>query len=560
MSLHKILIVEDQRIVAKDLEVRLQKLGYDIVDSVITGQAAIESARKHQPDLILMDILIEGDLDGIETANIILAETPIPIVYLTAQADKQTFKRATASSPYGYILKPFQQREIEVTIETVLNRAKMEKVLRSNEAALRKSNEKFERFFANALEGAAFRMLDKPLNWDNHPDQDAAVDYAIHHLKITKVNQAMLDQYRLDEATFFKMSLADLYHHNLALIKNVIKQLFTLKKLPIEVREQRPDGSHLWVDGNVSCFLNSEGHIVGIFILQRDVTQQKLSGELIRTQSRILEKIAKSAPINDILSDICQNITHLIDQTCCAILSLDDQGAAHNLRVLVAPSMSQTQITTLESFNLKSDNGQRLLRGEEIILQDIATDDVTEKFKQVAKEYSWKSCWLIPVLATNQQLQSILMINCLRSHTPSNLERDVVKTSVSLTALAIERDAAQQRLQKQALTFENLNDALVITDYDGNIQEWNPAARYMFGYARNEISQKNAESIFRSPNLRTKRKNVLEALDQYGKWMGEVQFVKKDGTLGISKSTVLHLKDEDEQKVGILSINRDITD
>ena len=560
MSLHKILIVEDQRIVAKDLEVRLQKLGYEIVDSVITGNAAIESARKYQPDLILMDILIEGDLDGIETANLILAENPIPIVYLTAQADQQTFKRATASTPHGYILKPFQQREIEVTIETVLNRAKMEKVLRNSEAALRKSNEKFERFFANALEGAAFRMFDEPLEWDNHPDQDAAVEYAIHHLKITKVNQAMLDQYRLDEEAFVAMSMADLYPHDPDFLKKIIKQLFILKKLPIEAREQRPDGSHLWVDGNVSCFLTPEGHILGIFILQRDVTQQKLSEALIHTQSHILEKIAKSSPINDTLSDICKNIQQLIDQTSCAILSLESQDTTHNLKVLVAPTLSDAQVVTLESFNLQSHNGQRLLQGEEIIVQDIATADITEKFKQFAKENTWQSSWLIPVVSTSQQLQSILMINCLRSHTPSDLEREVVKTSVSLTALAIERDAAQQRLQKQALTFENLNDALVITDYEGNIQEWNPAARYMFGYARNEISQKNAESIFRSYNLNTKRKNILEALDQQGKWMGEVNFIKKDGALGISKSTVLHLKDENEQKIGILSINRDITD
>lgn len=559
MSLQKILIVEDQRIVAKDLEVHLQKLGYEVVNSVINGKDAIESVHLHKPDLILMDILIEGDIDGIETANIILAQNPIPIIYLTAQADQETFKRATQSAPYGYILKPFQQREIEVTIETVLNRARLEKVLRTNEAELRYSNEKFEHFFANSLEGAAFRMLDKPLDWENHPDQGKAVDYALENLRVTKVNQAMLDQYKLSEQAFLGSSIADLFPNNRELVKDIIKQLFTFKKLPIEAKEQRPDGTHLWVNGNTSCFLDENGHILGIFVLQRDITQQKLSQDLIHNQSQILEKIAKDFSIDEILNDICYNIEQLIGHTYCAILCLENKNTSSGLKVLAAPNFNQFQIEELTSFDLQSPSGQRLLAGQELLIGDIEAANLTQKYKRFAKQNHWKSTWFIPVFATNQQLQSILMVNCLRSHLPSDLEKNVIKTSTSLTSLAIERNESQQRLQKQALTFENLNDALVVTDYNGNIQEWNPAATNMFGYARNEISKKNASSIFRSSNLIKSRQIVLDLLNKHGKWMGEVDFIKKDGSQGISKATVLHLKDKQNQRVGILSINRDIT-
>ncbi|EAY26558.1 PAS domain S-box protein [Microscilla marina] len=559
MSLQKILIVEDQRIVAKDLEVRLHKLGYEVVDSVITGDAAIESARLYKPDLILMDILIEGDIDGIETAHRILAENPIPIIYLTAQADNQTFKRATESAPYGYILKPFQQREIEVTIKTVLNRARMEKVLRSSETQLRASNEKFEHFFANSLEGAAFRMLEEPLDWENHPDKEQALSEAIHNLRITKVNQAMLEQYHMTEEDFLGTSLIDLFSNNKEFIKEALGQLFTLKQLPIKAHEQRPDGSHIWVNGNTSCFLNEEGHILGVFILQRDVTREKLTQDLIQNQAQILEKIAKDSSIDKTLEHICQNIDQLIDSACCAILGVDRFQPLTKLKVLAAPRLNSTQKEALAAFDLESTNGQKLLNGEKLIFDNIDEAGFTDKFKGFASANQWKASWFIPILSTDKQLQSILMINSLRSSLPSELEWNVIKTSVSLTSLAIERHESQQHLWKQALTFANLNDALVITDHDGNIQEWNPASTNVFGYSQNEIAQKNASTIFRSTNKDTGRDLVLDALKKHGKWSGEVGFVRKDGSSGISQATVLNLKDRQNQAVGILSINRDIT-
>ncbi|WP_299462248.1 PAS domain S-box protein [uncultured Microscilla sp.] len=559
MSLQKILIVEDQRIVAKDLEVRLHKLGYEVVDSVITGDAAIESARLYKPDLILMDILIEGDIDGIETAHRILAENPIPIIYLTAQADNQTFKRATESAPYGYILKPFQQREIEVTIKTVLNRARMEKVLRSSETQLRASNEKFEHFFANSLEGAAFRMLEEPLDWENHPDKEQALNEAIHNLRITKVNQAMLEQYHMTEEDFLGTSLIDLFSNNKEFIKEALGQLFTLKQLPIKAHEQRPDGSHIWVNGNTSCFLNEEGHILGVFILQRDVTREKLTQDLIQNQAQILEKIAKDSSIDKTLEHICQNIDQLIDSACCAILGVDRFQPMTKLKVLAAPRLNSTQKEALAAFDLESTNGQKLLNGEKLIFDNIGEAGFTDKFKGFANDNQWKASWFIPILSTDKQLQSVLMINNLRSSLPSELEWNVIKTSVSLTSLAIERHESQQHLWKQALTFANLNDALVITDHDGNIQEWNPASTNVFGYSQDEIAQKNASTIFRSTNKDTGRDLVLDALKEHGKWSGEVGFVRKDGSSGISQATVLNLKDRQNQAVGILSINRDIT-
>ena len=113
----RILIVEDETIVAMTIEDALQTMGYAVVGTVSTSEDAIKMAGTTRPDLILMDIRIQGEKDGIATAEEITAMYHIPIVYLTAHADETTFRRAMKTQPYGYLTKPFRDRELHSTIE-----------------------------------------------------------------------------------------------------------------------------------------------------------------------------------------------------------------------------------------------------------------------------------------------------------------------------------------------------------------------------------------------------------------------------------------------------------
>jgi len=129
----KILIVEDERIVALDIENMVKNLGYDVVDVVSSGENAIKSVQKTKPDLILMDIVLKGDIDGIEAAEKILSRFDIPIVYLTAYSDHKTISRAKVTEPFGYILKPFDERELGTGIEIAVYKHEMERKLKESE-------------------------------------------------------------------------------------------------------------------------------------------------------------------------------------------------------------------------------------------------------------------------------------------------------------------------------------------------------------------------------------------------------------------------------------------
>jgi CheY-like chemotaxis protein len=122
----KILIVEDESILALGLKKKLENLGYSVTDIAASGPETIKKVSENQPDIIMMDIVIKGDMDGIETAAKLNETLSIPVIYLTAYADDEILKRAATTEPYGYILKPYKEKELKANIEMAIYRKKSE--------------------------------------------------------------------------------------------------------------------------------------------------------------------------------------------------------------------------------------------------------------------------------------------------------------------------------------------------------------------------------------------------------------------------------------------------
>jgi PAS domain S-box-containing protein len=133
----KILIVEDESIVAWDIKETLEKLGHQVVDLVISGAEAIRAATMCRPDLVLMDIRLTGEMDGIMAGDEIYDRLKIPVVYLTAHADDRTLERATQTNPFGYIIKPFRSQTLQSTIQIACQHHQREESVRLNQAALK---------------------------------------------------------------------------------------------------------------------------------------------------------------------------------------------------------------------------------------------------------------------------------------------------------------------------------------------------------------------------------------------------------------------------------------
>jgi CheY-like chemotaxis protein len=120
----KVLLAEDEAVTARVAEKMLKALGYEVCAVISEGQDAIERTGESRPDLVLMDIVLKGKVDGIEAADAIRTRFDIPVVYLTSCSDEETLERAKISGPFGYMVKPLNERELHVVIEMALFRHK----------------------------------------------------------------------------------------------------------------------------------------------------------------------------------------------------------------------------------------------------------------------------------------------------------------------------------------------------------------------------------------------------------------------------------------------------
>ena len=192
MTRTRILVVEDEAIVARDLVRQLTQLGYEPVADTPRGDAAIELAARHQPDLALMDIHLAGLLDGIAAATAIRARQDIPVVFLTAFADDAVLQRSKQAEPFGYIVKPFDERELHSVIEIALAQHQAE-------AKLRRSREDLATILRTAMD--AFWVCDHDGHiLDVNPAACALLGYAREELLDKSISEVEARESRADTA------------------------------------------------------------------------------------------------------------------------------------------------------------------------------------------------------------------------------------------------------------------------------------------------------------------------------------------------------------------------
>ncbi|MBT5794226.1 MAG: response regulator [Deltaproteobacteria bacterium] len=133
MSTAKIFIVEDEAIVAESLNDQLEALGYIVTGKAPSGEEALRNIKNNLPNLVLMDIMLEGEMDGVETAQQIRELYGIPVIFLSAYSDSETLGRAKLTEPFGYLIKPYKDRELHTTLEITLYKHRMEKRVREHE-------------------------------------------------------------------------------------------------------------------------------------------------------------------------------------------------------------------------------------------------------------------------------------------------------------------------------------------------------------------------------------------------------------------------------------------
>jgi|GEM_PF-1300638 len=628
MPKEKILIVEDEKIIAKDLELRLSGMDYEIVSAVTNGQDAIEAARYLKPNLILMDIMIDGDIDGIDTANLIHEFSDVPIIFLTAYADERTFQRAKVTDPFGYILKPFQERELDLAIQTSLQKFRLERRVKESEVRFRslfeqnydailvanddarimEANKSAEQMYKtteaslksmhlfNLIPGATRKLFSaKWTEFLQKGDESGKYKARIadkiryiefqakanfvkgNHLIILRdVTQAVEDQHMIEQLArfpaesphpIFRISLTGkvLFANKAAnsiLEKWKINNVSTLPdSLRQRIDEMAPERPFFQVTVNIErkfyLFLFvyiAEGKYINIY--GTEITQQKYSERLINFQKDILELIAKGLPISEILSKICAKVQPFLPDGAPCVFTMDQ--IFQELELIAGYHLPLKLTTERIMIPLTSRN----LPGRIAIHKDFAqTSNPLEMLsKKLAPELGFQSGWGLPVMGKDEELIAVIVIYYNHPYEPDPEEISFLTIVTRLISVAIERDQIFGRLNMHSLAFENISDAIVLTDANGKIMEWSPSAERIFKLAKSDILGKSLNKLRLFDNqfveqLFTRVKSSLSAQDV----PDEIQFMDVEGTHGVAELNVALMHNLEGEEVGFLSVFRDIS-
>lgn len=262
----KIIVVEDEAIVALELKNLLEEMGYVVPATAGSGKDALAETEKHDPDLLLIDIMLKGGMDGIETAKIIRSRFDVPFIYLTAYHDSSTLDRAKETVPYGYILKPFEENKLYISIMMAFRVIEMEKITKE-------TNE----FLKNILDSsAAISIISTDLE-DNIVFWNKGAENMLGYEAEEVVGRQKISVIYPDDEVKKKAK-----EIRTAVIKNK-------KPINCEIRENTKAGNKIWINLNVSPRFNEAGKIIGILGIGEDITEKTKVKEELDKKTKELE-------------------------------------------------------------------------------------------------------------------------------------------------------------------------------------------------------------------------------------------------------------------------------
>ncbi len=388
---------------------------------------------------------------------------------------------------------------------------------KQNEKQLIESNEKLELFFNQSLIGFFFMMLDNPIEWNKHIDKEKALDYVFVNQEVTKINQAMLEQYRATEKSFIGLTPNDLYKHNIDEGRKVWRDLFDKGRFKIETHEKKFDGTDMIIEGDYFCIYDDNKKIIGHFGVQQEVTQRKLN-------EQIFKELYKNAPIPYQSLDIEGKILKVNEKWCKITGYSNEEVEGIAFSNFLTP---ESKIVFDEKFSI-------LIKEKKIISNNL---EIITKEKQVIQAF-FEGC------TTNDTKGKFLFTNFVFQDITEKLKSE---------------NALKESEEKFRTLIENMSDLVFLIDTNLKVLTVNKAAAELIDESMEYLMGKKIAEIF-PKDIAIKYELELSKVFKTGKPITiDSDLIKNNVNIYIN-TRLTPLFDQEGTVKAVIGVSNDITE
>jgi len=485
MTKTNVLIVEDEIIVAKNIEAMLKVLDYDVAGICISGEQAIKVVAEKKPDLILMDIVLGDDIDGIQAAAKILEEVTVPIIFVTSYSDDDNLKRAKETAPYGYIIKPIQEKELLAGIEIALERYNLEQKIRENEQLLQ----------------TTLRSIS---------DGIITTDKKGHILYINNIGEKIIGRSYQDIKgkslnSVFKLIYDDTNKELCKFIENP-SRVKKLTKIPPSTIIPKIDSTKI-IDGSISPILETTGKTRGSVLVFRDITAAQKALKVQNALYNISNAVNTVENIQELLQSIQKHLGEIIDTKNFYVALYDKKTDTISLPYIIDKEDKFTSFPagkTLTGYVIKH---KKPILVNEKNYREMSATGLIEIVGSPSK------VWMgVPLRVEGE----VIGVVAVQSYEDENLytkdDLEILEFVSGQLAIAISHKHAEdaQRIERAYFEqlFENSPEAIVLVNNESRILRLNEEFTKTFGYTIEEARNKNIDELLTRDEYEKEAKNT----------------------------------------------------
>ena len=506
MEKANILVVEDEGIVAKDIQNQLQSLGYSVPGFTSIGKEAVQKAGELLPDLVLMDIKLKGSIDGINAARQIRDYFDIPVIFLTAYTDEDTLNRAKTTESYGYLVKPFVKKELYCSIEVAIYKHSLERKLKEN-----------NRWLSTILKSIGEAVIVTDSNYNIRFMNPAAEE---------------LTGWQFEEAN--EKNLFDVYN---LVYDNSGKPIEYLKRMvPGESLEDvyggeknsgtliMRNGARMDVDDSITPIKDSKGDMVGTVVIFRDISFKNYVIEMLQYQRNLLKTVIDFAPDMLVLKDL-HSVYRAVNPAFCKYLG-----------------KSEDEIVGKTDFDLFPLDEAEIYREDDEEVMQTGKPLIKEEYKARAVGKGWYQAVKTPVFGDNGS--PIGIICSIRNITGRRNGEEALRKS-------------EERFHN---FFEESTMGMAVLSTDSHFIKVNTRLCRMLGYKVQELTELNSRDITHPDDINPELQMVQRVLKgNIPHFNIEKRYIKKSGEVLWASVTASVIKDNSRNPIYITKMIEDIT-